>query len=75
MGCVACRVRAGLVMGTEWGTRWRMSGGGKGNGINSVGVWSSMERATSTLGELGMWFCSGAYAIAVGFRAMHEVAT
>ena len=74
-GCVACGVRAGLATGTGWGARWRIRGRDQGNGMNSVGVWSSMGRAGSILGVPGRRLCAGGYTIAVVCRAMGEVAT
>ena len=73
IGCVVCRVRVGLSISTGWGSRWRMGGRGQGNSMNSLGVLSSVGRAGSALGVLGMWLCAGDYAISVGLRAMHEV--
>ena len=71
VGCAVCRVGAGLVMGAGWGASWRVGARSQKNGMNYVGVYSSVGGAGSTLGVPEIWLCAGWYANAVGIRARH----
>ena len=57
--CAVGRVRVGLAMGVGWGARWGVGTRSQGNGMNHVGVDSSVWGAGNTLGVPKIWVCAG----------------